>query len=289
MTIPYAFRLICVCLGSFAIVFATAGFAVSLFAATVVRTAERMQAGSAARLIFGVRLFPALLATVTVAVICVPSYIRFEQRSEEEEVGMFCLLLALLTASMFAATFVRAASAWRRSIHANAVLALTGLLRHRIVISDAAKKALSDCQLSVAVRHEQAHALAGDNLKRLLMLLTPAIFPGFAALERAWKRFAEWAADDLAAGGDPQRAISLAEALVRVAKLGGTREVSPLVTSFLSSENDLEARVDRLLNPRTATGRPYGIAAAALVPACLIGTAMCNSAGVYSLLERLIH
>jgi hypothetical protein len=289
MTIPYSLRLVCICLASFAIVFAVAGFAVSLFAAAGLRAAERMRAASAARLIFALRLAPGFIATISVAAICLPNYLRFEQRAESEEVGTFCLLLACLAAVLLAGSFIRALTAWRRSLHATAVLALTGLLRHRIVVSDAVRNVLSDLQLSLAIRHEEAHAASGDNLKRLLILMTPGAFPRFSQLEQAWKRFAEWAADDLAAAGDPQRAVTLAEALVQVAKLGCVAE-TPLVTSFLAGAHDLEARVDRLLNPRVAGACSYWlVGAAASLPAVLLIAAMANPVGVHSLLERLIH
>jgi beta-lactamase regulating signal transducer with metallopeptidase domain len=289
MTIPYALRLVCVCLASFAIVFAVAGLAVSICAAAALRAAERMRAASAARFILALRLAPALLAAVSVAMICLPSYVRFEQRAESEEVGGFCLLLAVLTASLFVRSSARALAAWRRSLHANAVLALTGVLRHRIVISNAVRTVLSDLQLSMAIRHEEAHAASGDNLKRLLILMTPGGLPRFDELEQAWKRFAEWDADDRAAAGDPQRAVTLAEALVQVAKLGYAAEM-PLITAFLAGANDLEARIERLLNPRSTTACPYKtITLSAALPSALLIAAMANPATIHGLLERLIH
>ncbi len=118
-----------------------------------------------------------------------------------------------------------------------ALLAVRGLVKPRIVVSDAARYVLTDVQLAMAIRHEHAHAHAGDNLKRLFILLTPGAFPRVSQLEQAWKRFSEWAADDRAAAGDAGRAVSLAEALVRVAKLGTAGETA-LMTSFLASEND---------------------------------------------------
>jgi hypothetical protein len=52
----------------------------------------------------------------------------------------------------------------------------------------------------------------------------------------------------------------------------------------------LEARVDRLLNPRVAGACSYWlVGAAASLPAVLLIAAMANPVGVHSLLERLIH
>jgi hypothetical protein len=290
MTIPYLLRLICICLASFSILFAIAGFAVALFIPRALRSAERMSGALAARFTFLLRILPTVFAFTCVAAICLPSYIRFEQRGESEEVGLLCLALASLTGGFFAAALFRATKAWRRTRHAHAVLALKGLLRHTILISEAAKYTLSSEQLEMAVRHERAHAAAGDNLKRLFILLTPGPLPRFGALECAWKRFAEWAADDRAAAGDPQRALCLAEALVRVAKLGTRGETSLLMTSFLASSQDLATRVNRLLNPPAATNAPGRLLrSAALVSAALMAAAMLYPSQVHTLLEQLIH
>jgi hypothetical protein len=60
-------------------------------------------------------------------------------------------------------------------------------------------------------------------------------------------RFAEWAADDDAVAGDSVRSLSLAAALVRVARLGPSPRPSPFVTALLDESFDLSARVERLL------------------------------------------
>jgi len=114
------------------------------------------------------------------------------------------------------------------------------------VVSRAIRRTLSDEQLDAALRHEQAHRRAFDNFKRLLLAGTPRM-PGFAALERGWSRMSEWAADDEAVSGSARRALCLADALVRVARLGAV----PVEISFLGDGRDLARRVDRLLHPQT--------------------------------------
>jgi hypothetical protein len=73
-------------------------------------------------------------------------------------------------------------------------------------------------------------------------------FRGFNRLEQAWARVAEWAADDLAVAGDSHRSLTLAAALVRVARLGAVPPPPALVTPLMPTSVDLSARVDRLLH-----------------------------------------
>jgi beta-lactamase regulating signal transducer with metallopeptidase domain len=135
---------------------------------------------------------------------------------------------------------------------------LAGVFRPRMVISRNVVSALPAEQLSAVVRHERAHGISRDNLKRLMILLAPGILPfgsGFRNLERAWAKMSEWAADDGAAGGKTQRSLSLAAALVRVARLGSAVSAPALATSLMADGADLSERVDRLLRPACRPAR----------------------------------
>jgi Zn-dependent protease with chaperone function len=281
MIVPYLLRLFCLCLAVFFVIHTAVGLMVSLAGPAAVRAAQRMRARRGAGLLLTLRLLPAMLALTLVAGLCVPSYLLLEEEGSAERVGALCLVAAMLAASMWAVSILRSVRAAARSVrHERAwervgsrsvldgaqhpvwvvdapapLLALAGVLRPQLVISRMAVAALSNEQLRAAFRHEEAHRAANDNLKRLLLLLSPGLLPGwhgFQAVERAWFRLTEWAADDDAVAGNPQVSLSLASALVRMARMGETPEPGPLAVAFLADGGDLSARVDRLLRPATA-------------------------------------
>lgn len=76
-------------------------------------------------------------------------------------------------------------------------------------------------------------------------------------LERAWRKFAEWADDDRPVAGRARRSFALAAALVRVARMTADEPQSPLAL-LLGDADQLAARVDRLLRPAPPTEVPAG-------------------------------
>jgi beta-lactamase regulating signal transducer with metallopeptidase domain len=176
---------------------------------------------------------------------------------------------------------------------------LAGVLRPRLVISSGVVAALSAEQLSAVVRHERAHGASRDNLKRLLVLLAPGILPfasgfrilGFQNLERAWAKTLEWAADDRASAGKTRRSLSLAAALVRVARLGSAMPAPALATSLMADGADLSERVDRLLRPVRRTRRrhrePILMASAGLLLTGALIAVMAHPATLHSAHECL--
>lgn len=282
MNAAYLFRLVCLSLASFFLVNGVAGAAVTLFSVAAIRMAEKMRPRSAARFLFALRMFPSVLGLTVVLGFCVPSYLWLEPQIASERVGFACLALAALAAVACARSLIRTARAIHRSARLRSewrdlghdaspvkeesqvvaderavvvqrnepLLALSGVFRPRMVISRCVLAGLSKKQLDVAVRHEIAHRDSRDNLKRLFLVSSPEFFAfanGFAALEKTWARCSEWAADDEAAQGDSQLALSLATALLRVARMGTQPRLSILHTSLLPEDQDLSARVDRLL------------------------------------------
>lgn len=278
MNLPYLSRLICLCLATFFLVHAAAGLVVVLATRRATRFASRLIPLHGARLLLALRLFPAALALFVVAGVCTPSYLYLEPKGEPEEIGPACMAAAALGLAVWSWSITRAVRAARRSSRhlqqcreqsremrlpgertsawvvdsGSPCVMLAGVFRPHMVISRDVMAALSAEQLSAVVRHERAHGISHDNLKRLLVLTTPGILPfasGFRDLERGWGKLTEWAADDLAAGGKTKRSLSLAAALVRVARLGSTTPVPVLATPLMSEGADLSERVDRLLRP----------------------------------------
>jgi len=161
-------------------------------------------------------------------------------------------------------------------------------------------RGLTATQRDAALRHERAHRTSRDNIKRFLILLSPDVLPflrAFTTLEHNWAKFTEWAADDQAVEGDSNRALSLASALVSVAKMGSRPKLSYLFSSLLADDDELTERVDRLLRPQPNPGKPAevlvpfltstGALVAAAVALVLVWPGSLSL--VHQALERLVH
>lgn len=276
MNLSYGLRLVCLCLVSFFVVNAVAGLATAFASRAAVRIAETMRPRSAARFLFLVRMLPFALGAGAVFGLCVPSYLWLEPQAASERIGFVCMAFAILgglscagsiarVARSLAAT-IRCNRAWRKAgsetllpgesskaviVEKGApLLALVGVFRPRLVVSQAVVHFLSAEQLDLALQHERAHRGSRDNLKRLFLLLAPDPIPflrNSSTLERSWAKFSEWAADDEAVCGDAYRALSLAAALLGLARLGAGQTLNCLHTALLPADQDLAARVDRLL------------------------------------------
>ncbi len=326
MILPYLLRLLCLCFASFFVLNASAGLFVRISSESAIRFAESRASDSAARFLFALRMFPFVLATLFVIGLCVPSYLWLEPSATAERVSLLCVVLGLFGAAIWLASLARTLHSLFASLRHNRLcrsvgqetylqgnsssivlvedeaplLALSGLLRPRLLISRGVLRVLSTEELDAAFRHEHAHRISRDNAKRLLLLLAPDIFPfvrPLRMLEHSWSKFAEWAADDQAAAGDSCRAVSLAAALVHVARLGTGPRLPFLSTPLLVGDRDLSARVDRLLRadatplPDSSKMKPGLRAAGLLLATCLAALLLTPSAlsSVHELLELLLH
>ena len=326
MSLPYTLRLLCLCCASFFLIHMALALAMRLGAGTAVRVAEHMKPDAAARFLFVLRLLPLALTAIALLAFCIPSYLWLEPVATGEKVGLLCVLMALLGVVLWAPALKRVIGAvlgtnrylshCERHGHKvslpgedspallvndkTPVLAVAGIFRPRLLISGRVLRELSCEQREAALRHEQAHRASGDNLKRLLILLAPDAVPfvaTFSGLEHAWAKFTEWAADDEATGGDPERALSLASALVSVAKMGSRRRANVLSCSLVGDSHELSQRVNRLLRPQPKPAKPImevirllGSTIALLASAVAVVTIWPGSLSiVHQALERLVH
>lgn len=324
MTLSYLSRLLCLCFACFFLVQLLLGLATLLIGSTATRLVEHMKARSAARLVLVLRCTPFVVAVLIVGSLCVPSYLLLEPHAIIEPVGFGCLAAAVLGVVTCAESIVRALRAVRSShryaqncrrsgrqirlapqgVSAFVVdvpgpcFSLVGVFRPLLVISSNVLDTLSMDQLAAAVRHENAHRISRDNLKRLFLLLAPGIVPFFhvfKSFELTWANFTEWAADDAAVGGRVEHSLSLAEALIRVARLSPAAAPSPLVTSLLGGTSDLVSRIERLLN-KPLNSNPLAhkfssltrAASAAVVAAAFVFLLHVCPSSVHSILELLI-
>jgi hypothetical protein len=229
------------------------------------------------------RFAPVLIALLVTFLSVAPAWWRFEPADAGEVVSLPLLFLAGLAllpllqgvhrgARMFAKTRDRLLF-WRgrgrragveapfevvevRS--ADLGLSVGGYLKPTIYASREVMTSLQPEELSAALAHEVSHASARDPLRLLGMASCPD-FLQLLGLDREWRRAfqtaCEFAADADATRGDPETALDLASALLKVARLRSPKPLNtePLadmaVSSAFSSRLDLEARVSALANP----------------------------------------
>jgi Peptidase family M48 len=284
MTLPYYERLVCLCFATFFVVHGLTWLALQSLTRVALRKASTIPTRSAARLLFALRMTPLATASLIVFGCCVPSYVWLEPDAANERAGVAFLLSAMLGGIVWIVPLMRGAkSLWRTRRYLQAcsrnrtdrtvgcdrnvvvindhrvVMAVAGIVRPRIVVSRAVINALTQEEREAAFRHEAAHRVALDNLKKFLFLIAPDVLPfvsGQLKLERGWAHYAEWAADDAAVDGNTARALSLAAALVRVAKMGVPPTPKFLLASLMKDDGDLAARVDRLLCEPVSTNPP---------------------------------
>jgi len=259
---------------------------------------------SAADLLFALRILPLALSSVVTFAFTLPSFLLLEPRSTNEAIGTAPLALGFCCLILLAAGIARAAIAQRKASHAlvkwldgsilmesqiresgNTVpifrtgndaptLTVAGLCEPKVLVSEAAVATLNPPELRTALRHEIAHALRYDNLKKLVFRFS--VFPAMADLEHAWSEETEMAADD-AAVSTFHDALDLAAALIKVSRLGPMESSSELTMALLHSSTALSARVHRLVTwnktqkPQTQNRWLYALPAAA---AMVIGVVM---------------
>lgn len=211
------------------------------------------QSARRATLLFLLRISPALLAVAIVALLCVPSYVKYEPGRTSERIGPMLALLAVASMSMAISALWRTAACWRatrllahqwrraarpldlearqitcwefrayRFAHPFPVVAVVGTIHPKLFVSETVLEVLSNDELAAAVAHERAHVAAVDNFRRVLMRGASDVFglSGFArCLDRLWAEAAETAADEAVAHRGRDAALALAAALIKISRL----------------------------------------------------------------------
>ena len=239
--------------------------------------------------ILAVRSLPAGLAFIVTVFVFVPGWWSREPLNTGETASAFLLSLALLAILPLVQGGYRAVRMlvktrarlrlWRgRSRGASSALAtfevvevkspdlalcVGGYLRPTIYASSDVMRSLDPEELSAALAHEVSHATTRDPLRLLWMGSCPD-FLRLLRLDEPWRRaFArgcEFAADAGASRGNPEMALDLASALLKVARLrtfhplGAEAMADVAVSPAFSSRVDLEARVEALANPSAEVG-----------------------------------
>lgn len=244
------------------------------------RLVDNWTAASRARLLFSLRILPALLAFLTVALLLTPSYVAYEPRHAAEHVSFKLGLLALISATGIALSLYRGlatnratarlTSDWLRQgkpvqipgidiksyeiQHAFPLIGIIGFMRPRLFIASQVLELLTPAEITAAVVHENGHLAARDNLKRGLLRAcrdTLLIIPCGRLLDQAWSDASEEAADENAAQQGQVVALDLASALVKIARIIplGARPAMPAGVFLLGDEETkgIKSRVRRLI------------------------------------------
>jgi hypothetical protein len=315
----YYLRLAILCFASFFLIHLSLGLLSKGLLRWFAQALRSMRPQQVSKISIALRLGPACLSILMVMFVSVPSYLRYEGNGSHEEIGLLCLVPACLGCLICLIAIARSAHAiiqsnlltqkletggdpglWHlnRGVDELPSIGLIGLFKSKVIVSPSVLKILTSEQFQAALDHERAHRSSCDNLKRLLILLAPDLFPftrNFRAVESLWERSAELSADDLATLGQPLRSIALAEALIKLARLERSQTSVPLVSGLFAAPEGLTLRVERLLQQSKPTRevRPIPNAAVWLGLTLLLLVSVCVplqiSQDVYHLLESLLR
>jgi hypothetical protein len=238
-------------------------------------------------------LLPPLVAALFTFFLIVPSFISQEINHQTEDAGFLCILASLAVWIWYATTLVRSilmvakTCSFKSSLERTAgaekiagqsglawmvprgepLLALVGLTSPRILITRTLldSSTLDPKALQIAIHHEYAHARHHDNWKLLIARLLPQIplrWPHLHSFEALWRRYSEWAADDEAVAGDPDRALLLAEGLLHFARSSCESLQGMIATELAGHDRELSMRIRRLLVEK----QPAGVEARRQIP-----------------------
>jgi hypothetical protein len=227
--------------------------------------------------LLALRLVPSGGSALVVLAIVMPAFLVYEPVRETEEIGPLVWVLAAFSLLALGDGIRRGCHAWliTRSLSRycgfavepwsatrdqavdivdvrEPIVAVIGAWHPRIVAARNVLDACSQEEFRQVIAHEVAHLSARDNLKCLLLAVSPdplAWLPVGTALAKRWRTAAEFEADLRATGSDPRNRVALAAALVKVARLATPRaRPVPALNMFVASD-DVSGRVRQLLTP----------------------------------------
>jgi hypothetical protein len=260
-----------------------------------------------------IRLLPAALSILFAAGVFLPAHFLFEPGEARETFGLVLYVLAATGGCLLIRSSARALGLWRLGQHlrrrerdavsfapgivevsGHTGVSLAGVIAPRILIGPDVVRELTSEELDVAIAHELAHRDAFDNLARWAMACAPDLLGlcGRARrIEQAWHEAAESLADGRAVDGDRVRAMHLASALIKVARLSASAPAGPMPAwSTLNHPPLLEQRVRYLLTGPQAPAPPSALTAAAVLTtaAGLIAIGTAAGAPIHHLTEGLV-
>ncbi|HKU25996.1 MAG TPA: hypothetical protein VJQ54_11030 [Candidatus Sulfotelmatobacter sp.] len=267
----FAIRGIAVSLSIFAIVYCGASLAVLCGWQRLLKRAQHVPVRRLEMLLFAVRVFPLLAAVLMTIGFAVPSFLLLEPRAIVEPMGFALVALALSGAALVgfgAANALLVILRTSRTIHlwtdsAEPVcspapfpilrirdrvppLIAVGIVRPKILLSGSAEFILNGNELQTGVRHEIAHILRRDNLKKLILRFVS--LPGMHRLDAAWIQASEMAADEAAVSSTAD-ALDLAAALIKLSKLTSAATPPAVSAALIQGHASLiNARVERLIS-----------------------------------------
>jgi hypothetical protein len=299
--VSFAMLTACVSLACFGAVHAAA----RLFVRCVPGSADRDG------VLFARGIAPAAVAAIGAFGVALPAFLLFEPRHENERVGMLLLGAAALGAAQLVRMAARAGrmlylsraltrrwTATAAPLHRSPwgmpafaidadfpVVAVAGLLRPRLFVDRRVLDTCSDAEVEAIAAHERAHVRHRDNVRRLII---GACEGPLSAAAASWRQAAEHAADACAADS-ARRGLDLASALLKLARLAGTRSLEGAAVSTVHDGASLETRIRRLVD-RSGAGAPATRSSPLpLVTLAIAGAALASVPGLLDNVHRLLE
>lgn len=274
---------VAIVLSCFAIVFTATSLATAVLTPAFARRVEHYAPHLRAGLLFRWRVLPAGCAVACALGAALPIYLAYEPPDNAQETLARTLIVsALFGGALLAGGAWRAARAWSATsqlmrdwqirgrqldeveapIPVFAVeesfptVAVVGFSHPALFIAERVLRECTPDQVRAMVLHECAHVTHGDNLKRFVIRACPDVLRRSGALDRAWSRASEEAADARAVAGNPASAFDLAEALIRVARIAPHTSTLEVASAFYLG-GSVESRVRQLVDPDATVRNPF--------------------------------